>query len=165
MPERCPPATAADLRIVARDLRPSDRCAAFIKSFELCKLKTYMPTPDDVPTIGWGSTGPDIRMGMTWTQEQADDRFAADLSRFAKRVAAALDAAPTLQREFDAMVSLAYNIGTGAFDRSSVARHHRDGNRSQAADSFLMWVKQKGRTLNGLVRRREAERKMYLGLA
>lgn len=66
------------------------------------------------------------------------------------------------QNMFDALVSLSYNIGTGALSRSSVIRHLKQGNKQKAADAFLLWVKAGGRTLNGLVRRREAERKLFL---
>jgi len=64
-------------------MTPSSKCIDFIKSFEQCRLTAYMPTPRDRPTIGWGTTGPDVRMGMTWTQAQADARFARDLADFA----------------------------------------------------------------------------------
>lgn len=66
------------------------------------------------------------------------------------------------QNMFDALISLSYNIGTGALSRSSVIRHLKQGNKQKAADAFLLWVKAGGRTLNGLVRRREAERKLFL---
>ena len=80
-------------------MTPSTKCADFIKSFEQCRLKAYMPTPNDVPTIGWGSTGPDIRMGMAWTQEQADERFASDLAKFGAKVAGDIGNAPTTQAQ------------------------------------------------------------------
>jgi GH24 family phage-related lysozyme (muramidase) len=51
-------------------IEPSNRCAEFIKGFETCKLNAYMPTPQDRPTIGWGTTGPDVHRGLTWTQAQ-----------------------------------------------------------------------------------------------
>ena len=138
------------------------RAQALIKSYEQCRLSAYLPTPNDVPTIGWGSTGPDIRLGMTWTEAQCDDRFAADLARFAYGVQAALGGAPTLPREFGAMVSLAYNIGTGAFGASTLCRKHRAGDKIGAAAQFGRWNKQAGRVLAGLTRRRAAEAALYL---
>lgn len=144
-------------------MKPSPKCEAFVKDFEKCRLKAYLPTPNDVPTIGWGSTGPDIKLGMTWTQEQADARFTADLARFARKVSEAIGDTPTTQGEYDAMVSLAYNIGVAAFTRSTLARQHRDGNKKSAAEQFLRWVRQGSKVLPGLVRRRAAERLMYLG--
>ena len=146
-------------------MTPSDNCAAFIKGFEACRLKAYLPTPRDVPTIGWGSTGPDIRLGMTWTQAQADERFADDLAEFGARVSAALRGAPTTQGQFDAMTSLAYNIGMGNFGESTVLHKHKEGDYDAAASAFALWIKQKGKVLNGLVKRRSAEARMYRGLA
>lgn len=146
-------------------MTPSTKCADFIKGFESCCLTAYMPTPKDVPTIGWGSTGADIRMGMKWTQQQADDRFASDLARFGAKVSDLIGATPTKQNEYDAMTSLAYNIGQGNFASSTVLRKHKAGDHEGAAAAFELWNKQKGVVLNGLVKRRTAEAEMYRGLA
>jgi lysozyme len=61
------------------------------------------------------------------------------------------------------MVSLAYNIGMAAFGRSSVLHRHNAGAHDKAADAFLLWNKAGGKVLPGLVRRRNAERALYLG--
>lgn len=159
MPQ-CP---ATDYLDQFRKPRPSKRCIEFIQSFEQCRLKAYLPTPDDVWTVGWGSTGPDVKRGTVWTQEQADARFAADLERFAEAVRKAIGDTPTRQCEFDAMCSLAYNIGADAFARSTLVRKHVDGDKKGAAAQFERWVFQKGKKLAGLVRRRVAERAMYEG--
>lgn len=145
-------------------MTPSAACADFIRGFEACRLKAYLPTPQDVPTIGWGSTGHDVRLGTSWTQAQADARFAADLAHFGARVAALLGAAPASQAQFDAMVSLAYNIGLAAFAKSTVLRRHLAGEHDRAAAAFALWNRQKGKVLNGLTRRRTAEARMYRGL-
>ena len=145
-------------------MTPSTKCADLIKGFEQCRLKAYMPTPNDVPTIGWGSTGPDIKLGMTWTQQQADDRFASDLAKFCAKVATALHGAPTTQSQFDAMLSLSYNIGEGAFEKSTLLRKHVAHDYDGAAAQFAVWNRQSGKVLNGLVRRRTAEARMYRGL-
>lgn len=141
----------------------SARGESFIKGFEQCRLKAYMPTEDDVPTIGWGSTGPDVHMGLVWTQEQADARFATDLAHFATSVGMAAGAATQTQGQFDAMVSLAYNIGIAAFRGSTLLRKHIAHDYAAAAEQFLRWDKQAGVVLKGLTRRRQAERRMYLG--
>ena len=155
-------------------LAPSAACARLIKGFEQCRLTAYLPTPDDVPTIGWGTTGPGIRLGLVWTQAQADTAFAADLDRFGGTVAALLGTAGqspeaqkscTTQGQYDAMVSLAYNIGTTALRNSTLLRLHLAGRYAEAADQFLRWNKQAGKVLNGLTRRRAVERAMYLGAA
>jgi lysozyme len=142
---------------------PSKTCAEFIKSYEQCRLKAYMPTPNDVPTIGWGSTGSDVKLGMTWTQEQADSRFARDLADFAGSVARNIDPSKTTQKQFDAMVSLAYNIGQAAFKNSTLLRKHQAGDFAGAQAQFGRWNKQAGKVLNGLTRRRAAEAAMYGG--
>lgn len=156
------PAAAAAPRPARETLSPSPACEAFIKGFEACRLTAYMPTAHDVPTIGWGSTGPDIRLGLTWTQEACDARFARDLGQFAAGVSRALAGAATRQAQFDAMVSLAYNIGIANFASSTLLRLHRAGDHAGAAAQFPRWNKQKGKVLAGLTRRREGERQMYL---
>lgn len=132
-----------------------------IKAFEGLVLKAYT-CPAGVLTIGYGHTGPDVYPGLRITADQAEDLLRKDLAKFERGVLMYLDGVPTAQAQFDAMVSLAFNIGLGGFMRSSVLRHHKAGNRLRAAASFLMWVKGGGKTLPGLVRRRNAERKLYL---
>jgi lysozyme len=151
-------------------LRPSARCIALIKAFEQCRLSAYRPTPKDRPTIGWGSTGPDVRLGMTWTQEQADARFARDLEDFAAGVRHELAGAPTTQGQFDALVSFAYNVGLDedadalaeGLGDSTLLRKHRAGDFAGAAAEFPKWNRQAGAVLPGLTRRRLAEQALYL---
>lgn len=149
-------------------MTPSAKCVDLIKSYEACRLSAYLPTTDDVPTIGWGSTGPDIKLGMTWTQKQADDRFAADLADFSRGVSGLIGHTPTMQSQYDAMVSLAYNIGLANFAKSSVLTNHKAGHYSTAALAFGLWDKQRGRdgvlrVLAGLTRRRASEAALYRG--
>jgi len=141
-------------------MTPSPACVALIKRFEQCRLSAYRPTPDDRPTIGWGATGPDIHLGMTWTQAQCDDRLAADLAEVARGVSEHL-AQATRQPQFDAMVSLAFNIGLGRFANSTLIRLHNAGEFDQAALQFAAWTRQSGQVLEGLVRRRAAEAALY----
>lgn len=132
-----------------------------IKSFEGLVLKAA-PCPAGIPTVGYGHTGPEVYNGLRITAEFAEDLLRQDLGRFERGVERLIAGVPTTQAQFDAFVSLAFNIGLGGFQRSSVLRHHRVGNKNTAAASFLMWVKAAGRTLPGLVRRRNAERRLYL---
>jgi GH24 family phage-related lysozyme (muramidase) len=141
---------------------PSPSIIAFIQGFEQCRLDSYMPTPNDRPTIGWGSTGDDITMGMTWTQQQCDDRFAADLDSFADQVSGVLTI-DTAQNQFDAMVSIAYNIGMGNFGPSTLLRLHNQGNFDAVPAQFLRWNHQHGEVLAGLTRRRQGEADIYQG--
>lgn len=132
------------------------------------RFEAYL-CPAGVWTIGWGSTGTDpfnggkIGRGTVWTREQCDLRFEMHLATFEQGVRDAIGKAPTSQPQFDAMVCLAYNIGVGAFQRSTVLRKHNAGDFPAAAKAFLMWSKAGGKTLRGLVRRREAEAALYRG--
>ncbi|MBO9710559.1 MAG: lysozyme [Caulobacter sp.] len=148
-------------------MNPSQRIIDFIKGYEKCRLKAYLPTKDDVPTIGWGSTGPDIRLGMVWSQAQADARFSADLARFAGKVASLTGSSPTTQAQFDALVSFAYNVGygDGGLKTSTLLRMHKAGDYAGAALQFARWDKQAGKPLVGLARRRAAEAQIYRGEA
>lgn len=118
-------------------------------------------------TIGWGSTGTDpfnggrIRRGTIWTRAQADERFKQHLAQFERDVAAMITA-PTTQGQFDALVSLAYNTGSANLRGSTLLRHHNSRRYADAANEFGRWVFAGGKRMNGLVRRREAERKLYL---
>lgn len=144
-------------------MQPSQKIIDFIKGFEKCRLVAYMPTPNDRPTLGWGSTGPDIKLGMTWTQAQADDRFAADLAKFSAAVVALIDTSRTTQSQFDALVSFAYNCGLEALKTSTLLRMHKAGEYENARLQFARWSKQAGKTLAGLVRRRADEARIYRG--
>lgn len=112
-------------------------------------------------TIGWGATGPDVRPGTVWTQQQADDRLAVDVARHAADVARALGSAleGTSQAQFDALVSFHYN--TGAIGRATLTRLHKAGKHADAAKEFARWNRAGGRVLAGLTRRRAAEAKLY----
>ena len=132
-----------------------------IKSFEGLALKAA-PCPAGIPTVGYGHTGPEVYNGLRITAEFAEDLLRQDLGRFERGVERLIAGVPTTQSAFDSFVSLAFNIGLGGFQRSSVLRHHRAGNKLRAAASFALWNKAGGRVLSGLTRRRLAEAKMYL---
>lgn len=140
---------------------------ALIKSFEGLELKAY-PDPGsggDPWTIGYGATGAGIHKGVVWTQAMADNRLADDVSRFADGVAKLIGSAPTTQGQFDAMTSLAFNVGLGNFGSSTLLKKHRAGDYAGAASEFARWNKASGKILAGLTRRREAETKVYRGQA
>lgn len=146
----------------------SDSGLALIQRWEGCarlradgRFEAYPdPGTGGAPwTIGWGATGPGIIAGTIWTQEQCDARLRADLSRFARDVAAAIGDSPTTQAQFDAMVSFHYN--TGAIARASLTRPHRAGRNADAAAEFAKWIHANGRRLAGLERRRAEEARLY----
>jgi lysozyme len=94
------------------------------------------------------------------SDEHIDRVLRRDLDSFEQGVTG-LVRRDTLQREFDAMVSLAFNIGVGAFATSTVLRMHNARKSFRAGLAFLMWNKAGGSTLLGLTRRRRAERVLY----
>lgn len=142
---------------MSRDL---SRALEIIREFEGLRLDAYR-CPAGIPTIGYGATGPDIRMGMVWTQEEAEARLVEDIAQFAGAVERALTV-PVSANEFAAMVSLAFNIGAGAFKKSTLLRLVNDGHFEAAAEQFLRWNRAGGREMPGLTRRRQAERQLFL---
>lgn len=146
-------------------MKPSANALSLIREFEGCRLTAY-PDPGsggDPWTIGWGSTGPDIRRGVVWTQEQADRRLREHVAEFGEGVAKLLGAAPTTQNQFDALVSFAYNLGLGSLKESTLLRRHKEGSYAGAALEFGRWNKASGKVMPGLTRRRAAEAKLYRG--
>lgn len=130
-----------------------------LKQFEGFRNKAYLD-PVGIPTIGYGFTK-GVKMGQVMSREAADKRLAQEVAEFEKGVKSAISTA-TNDNQLSAMVSLAYNIGIGAFKKSSVLRRHNQCDFLGAADAFSMWVKAGGKTLPGLVRRRNAEAALYL---
>lgn len=133
--------------------------AALIKEFEQCRLSAYLPTSDDVPTIGYGHTK-GVSMGDTCTQEQADAWFLEDVAWAEDCVNEAVSV-DLDQAQFDACVSLCFNIGCGAFKKSTLVRLLNADDYDGAALQFRRWSKQNGKELAGLIRRREAERQLF----
>lgn len=157
-----------DLRTKGASTRKtSPKGIALIHSFESCKLKAYPdPGTGGKPfTIGWGSTtdeqGNPIAPGTVWTQERADSRFALDLAKFEQGVSDLIGSAATTQGQFDAMVSIAYNIGLKNFQTSTLLKMHKAGNFGGAFGQFARWNKAADKVMNGLVRRRAAEAELY----
>ena len=141
----------------------SKRGLDLIKQFEGCVLKAY-PDPatgGDPWTIGFGHTGPEVKKGLVWTQAQANNAIADDVSKFADGVLKLIGAALTTQGQFDAMVSLAYNIGLGNLKGSTLLRLHKAGDYAGAKAQFVRWNKAAGKVMTGLTRRREAEASLY----
>lgn len=135
-----------------------------ISSFEGCELKAYL-CPAKVWTIGFGTTvypnGVKVKKGDSFTLDQAKQFKAHDLKRFEKTVND-LVKVPLTQNQFDALVSLTYNIGTGAFEKSTLLKKLNAGDYQGAADQFTVWNKGGGKVLQGLVNRRAKEKEVFL---
>lgn len=156
-----------ELGVVRSDSRDiSDAAIESMKETEGLRLTAY-PDPgsrDGNPwTIGYGSTGPDIRKGAVWTKEQAHARFVADVRRFEDQVEKVLAGAATMQGQFDALVHFAYNVGTAALGKSTLLRLHQAGHFDGAAREFARWNKNDGKVMAGLTKRRAHEAAMYRG--
>jgi len=125
------------------------------------KGEAYTPVKGDVQTIGFGTTA-GVKAGDKTDPVRALVRLHQDADRFARAVKRCAPV-PMYQHEFDAFVSLAYNIGEGAFCNSTAARKLRAGDYAGACAEILRWNKFKGRVLPGLSKRREAEYRQCMG--
>lgn len=142
----------------------SDKGIALIKEFEGCKLTAYQDSVG-VWTIGYGWTQPvdgkPIRAGMTINQETAERLLKTGLVSYESDVSLLVKVGMT-QGQFDALVSFTYNLGSRSLSTSTLLRKLNAGDYAGAADEFLRWNKAGGKVLNGLTRRREAERALFL---
>jgi lysozyme len=142
----------------------NDAGVALVKAFEGCKLTAYA-CPANVPTIGYGHTGPDVartEIGVkTITQEDADILLAEDLAIVEMRVRRLLLLEPT-SNQLAALVSFAYNCGTHNLRESTLLRLFNTGDIQGAADQFPRWNKAGGKVIPGLIARRDAERRLFL---
>lgn len=132
-----------------------------ICSFEGLRLKAY----DDgvgVWTIGYGTTvinGRKVKKGDTCTLEQAKSYMAQDLKQFESAVNQVK--VPLNQNQYDALVSLAYNIGVGAFLSSTLFKKLNAKDYKGAAEQFDRWNRAGGKVMRGLTNRRAKERKLF----
>lgn len=145
-------------------MQTSDKGISLIKQFEGCKLTAYQDSVG-VWTIGYGWTQPvdgkPIRAGMTIKQETAERLLKTGLVSYESDVSRLVKVDLT-QGQFDALVSFTYNLGAGSLSTSTLLRKLNSGDYAGAADEFLRWNKAGGKVLNGLTRRREAERALFL---
>lgn len=148
-----PEKTKAGLSLSAEGLE-------FIKSFEGCRLGAYL-CPAKVWTIGYGHTRT-AKGGQVITQAQAEILLKRDLAEFEQFVKDYVRV-PLNQGQYDALVSLCFNIGATAFRRSSLLRSLNQGKYNTAAQEFHRWTNANGKQLPGLVRRRNDEYGMFVG--
>lgn len=145
-------------------MQTSDKGIALIKEFEGCKLTAYQDSVG-VWTIGYGWTQPvdgkPIRVGMTIKQETAERLLKTGLVSYESDVSRLVKVSLT-QGQLDALVSFTYNLGARSLSTSTLLRKLNAGDYAGAADEFLRWNKAGGKVLNGLTRRREAERALFL---
>jgi lysozyme len=121
----------------------------------------YIPVAGDVPTIGFGTTQ-NVRMGDKITVPQALNRALIDVQKFEGAIKRCVKV-PLHQYEYDAYLSLTYNIGEGAFCRSTLVRLLNQQRYDEACKQILRWDNFQGRPLRGLTIRREKEYKQCIG--
>lgn len=116
-------------------------------------------------TIGFGTTiypnGIRVKKGDTCTEAQAKAYMQNDLKKFEHAVNDAVNI-PLNQNQFDALVSLTYNIGAAAFSKSTLVKKLNAGDIRGAADQFDVWVNAGGKRMQGLVNRRSKEKLLFL---
>jgi lysozyme len=122
----------------------------------------YIPVAGDVPTIGFGTTQ-NVRMGDKITVPQALNRALDDVQKFEGAMKRCVKV-PLHQYEYDAYLSLTYNIGEGAFCRSTLVRLLNQQRYDEACKQILRWDNFQGRPLRGLTIRREKEYAMCMGV-
>lgn len=128
----------------------------FIRNEEGCRLTAYQDSVG-VWTIGVGHTGPDVHAGLTITQARADELLRADLSRFEAAVDKAVAYPQLTQGQFDALVSLCFNIGAGNFASSTLVKKLNAGDAAGCASEFPRWCKAGGNFNEVLAKRRGRE--------
>ena len=136
----------------------SDEGLDLIKNFEGCELNAYV-CPSGVYTIGYGHTG-DVLPNQTITQAEADALLREDVRKFEKGTNNYTNV-PLNQSQFDALVSFTFNVGLGAYRDSTLLRLLNGADYEGAAGQFGRWVNGSNGPLPGLVRRREAEEKLF----
>lgn len=118
-----------------------------------------------VPTAGFGTTR-DVKMGQQTDPVRAVQRLAADVTDTARQVSACIGDVPLAQHEFDAFVSMAYNVGANAFCKSTLVKklHSTPPDYAAACREILRWNYAGGQQLPGLTRRRADEYRRCMGL-
>ena len=166
-------------------MKTSEDGLHLMHKFEGYKNKPYL-CPAHIWTCGWGTVlyQEQIKLPMVrkegytglirskyalkpednrvWSKEELVAMFKNDLANFERGVLRLVPGVSGHQGRFDALVSLAYNIGLGNLQRSTIRMKANRGDWEGAAEAFLAWTKGGGRVLPGLVKRRVAEKTLFL---
>lgn len=153
-------------RIIVAALSLSASALVGIAVREDYRDTAYLPTPQDVPTLGWGSTA-GVKLGARTTPDRALVRLLADADRHQRELRACMGDVALHQHEWDAFTSWAFNVGTGAACSSTLVRKLKEDppDYPGACRELLRWDKQAGRVLSGLTKRRQAEYRLCMGEA
>lgn len=149
-------------RIAAGALALSAAGLIGIAQYEGFSEEAYVPVPGDRITIGFGHTGPDVKLGDKITVPDALTRLYRDVG-VAESAIGRCVTVPLTQGEFDAYTSLAFNIGAQAFCDSTLVKRLNQGDYVGACEEIKRWVYAGGKVVPGLVNRRESEYRMCMG--
>jgi GH24 family phage-related lysozyme (muramidase) len=136
-----------------------------VAEFEGLRLTSYLD-PVGIPTIGYGHTGPEVKLGQTITEQQANTLLERDLQRFAEGIHRLLPVSRNLgSNQQAALISWAYNVGLGAVEGSTLRKRLAAGESPIAVipQELPRWNKADGKELPGLTRRRAAEVALFTG--
>ena len=132
--------------------------------------RAVIPVPGDVPTIGFGTTQ-GVKIGDTTTPPKALSRALSDMQKFEGALKQCVTV-PLHQHEYDAFVGFSYNVGSGAFCRSSMVKKLNAGDYPGACREILRWTYFQGkdcaapenaRLCGGLAKRRQDEYRQCIG--
>lgn len=141
-------------------MRINNEGKALIRRFEGLRLDAYL-CPAGKATIGYGHTG-DVKLGQKITEHQADVILDFDLEKFEHGVTSLLGALKLNENQFAALVSFAFNLGINALAKSTLLKCVKASEHDKAGAEFMKWKYAAGKVLPGLVKRRAAERALYL---
>lgn len=136
--------------------KTNQKAIEIIKNSESLKLEAYY-CPAGKLTIGYGHTRT-AKLGMRITKEKAEELLIEDLE-YTEKVIDRLVKAPLNNNQFSALVSFVFNIGEGHFEGSTALKLLNEG--KDCSGQFGRWIRSNGRILNGLIKRREEERKLF----
>jgi len=131
---------------------------ALIKKFEGCKLEAYKCSAG-VLTIGYGHTS-NVKEGDTITQEEADELLKEDIAKFEEYVNYNV-IVELNQSQFDALVAWTFNLGPGNLRESTMLKKLNNSDFASVPFEMRRWNRAGGKTLDGLIRRREAESLLF----
>ena len=141
-------------------MKCSQEGLSLIKKFEGCRLESYLCSAD-VLTIGYGHTA-DVTDGMSISQDMAEAMLDKDIEEFEQYVNDSVTV-DLSQNQFDALVAWTFNLGVGNLKASTMLKVLNEGKYEQVPSEMRRWNKAGGKTLDGLIRRREAESLMFQG--
>lgn len=139
-----------------------DAAARFLRDWEGLRLEAYKPVATETYfTAGYGHYSKDLKPGERIDVIQAEMWLDADI-KFAQRQLSDMVTAPVTLTQSTALISLVFNIGAGAFRRSTLLKQLNAGKLMNAAYEFLRWNRAGGKVLDGLNRRRRAEKALFM---